>query len=170
MKIAYNLTAQDFVNFQEYYMKKKSPLAGCLQPVIFATLLANVILGLGLYFYQGLTTYTYICLICIFLLGLLLIARGQQKKNLIKAAQQMEKDKPGAFGNMTMEFFEDGVKVQSTTNHKFLEWNEIEKVDSNKNYFFIYSKKGMVYIIPKRSLEYPDDEFSAFLNKYIPKT
>lgn len=169
MNIAYNLTAQDFVNFQEYYIKKKAPIARYMQPVIIATLLCNILIGAWLYFYQGLSTYTYVCLICVLLLGILLIGRGQTKKKMLKAALRMEKDKPGAFGKMTMDFNEKGIDIHSSVNQKFLTWEEVDKHDSNKNYFFIYSKKGMVYIVPKRDIQIPESEFIATLDKYLIK-
>lgn len=169
MKIAYKLTAQDFVSFQEYYMKKKAPLAGCIQPVTIIMLLCNVVIGTVLYFYHGVTTYTYVCLLCILLLGILLIGKGQTKKRLLKTALQMEKDKPGAFGNMTMEFSDKGIEIHSSVSEKFLTWEEVDKSDSNKDYYFIYSKKGMVYIIPKRDISISESEFTDILTKHLNK-
>jgi|GEM_PF-1613249 hypothetical protein len=167
MHIAYTLTAQDFVHFQEYYLKKKAPLVGCLQPAILLILICNIITGVALYFYQGVTTYTYVCLVCVILLGIVLIGKGQAKKKMTKAALKMEKEKPGAFGDMTIDLDEKGMQVHSSTQEKFLSWNEVDHQESNKDYFFIYSKKGMVYIIPKRDIQVSDSEMNELLNQYI---
>ncbi|MDL2223155.1 YcxB family protein [Bacteroidales bacterium OttesenSCG-928-M11] len=169
MKIAYKLTAQDFVSFQEYYMKKKAPISGCLQPSIIIMLLLNIVIGIALYFIHGITTYTYVCLFCVLLLGILLIGKGFAKKRLLKSAIQMEKEKPGAFGNMTMDFSNKGIDVHSSTQEKFLKWEEIDKFDSNKHYYFIYSKKGMVYIIPKRDVSIDENEFTTMLGNHLNK-
>lgn len=166
MQIAYKLTAEDWVHFQEYYTKKKAPLAGCLQPLIAITLIGNVLFGAYLYFQQGVTTYTYVCLVCILLLGFLLIIRGQSKKNMLKAAKQMEKDKPGAFGDMTMNFDKQGVDIKSSTNSKHLNWDEVDSYNSDKTHYYIFSKKGMVYIIPKRDIN-SEEEFRAVLDEFI---
>lgn len=167
MKISYNLTAQDFVSFQEYYIKKKAPIAGCMQPVIVSILGCNILFGIILYFRNGVTTHTYVFLACALLLGLLLILKGQNKRKMLQAAIQMEKDKPGAFGNMTMDFGDKGIDVRSSTQEKFLTWEEVERHDSNKEYIFIYSKKGMAYIIPKRDLQGMDDQLLHILDKYL---
>lgn len=165
MHISYCLTAEDFVNFQEYYMKKKSPIAGCLQPLISTLLVCNILFGIYLYLTQGVTTYTYVTLICILLLGLFLVFRGQGRKNLLKAAKQIEKDKPGAFGNMTMDFSQKGIDIHSSTQNKFLTWGDVDKYEENKDYIFLFSKSGMVYIIPKRDISFSTEEMTAYMQE-----
>ncbi|MDH8702226.1 hypothetical protein M2138_001586 [Dysgonomonadaceae bacterium PH5-43] len=152
MKIAYNLSVADWVNFQEYYQKKKAPITGCLVPAIYILTFLNVIGGAWHYTTYGLSMYSVICLICVGVFIFLGYTRNKAKKNLFATGEAIAEKSPGAFGNITMDFTNEGIDIVTSTNTKSLLWSDVDKFEKNKNYFFIYSKKGYVYIIPTRDI------------------
>ncbi|MCC8146345.1 MAG: YcxB family protein [Bacteroidales bacterium] len=168
MKIAYNLTVADWVNFQEFYRRKKTPLIGCLEPMIYVLTALNVVVGTWHFISYGPSIYTAICLICIGVLLFLIYAQRKSKKNLYSAGQAVADKNPDAFGSMTIDLEESGLHVVSQNNTKDLSWADIDTYDSNKDYFFLYSKKGYVYIIPTKDIS-SETELKAILDQYLSK-
>lgn len=169
MKIAYNLTVEDWVNFQEYYMKKKAPLSGCMTPALTILLVFNIIIGIYMEFIAKTGSYNFVFLICIIVLAYLLYVKTKTRKKLLKSGEEIKEKNPGAFGEMTMDFQQDGIDIHSSTHSKFLTWEEVGSYDDKaKDFFLLYSKKGMVYIIPKRDIE-SEEELQTLFQKCILK-
>ena len=167
MRIAYNLTVEDWVNFQEYYLKKKVPLSSCMTPALTILLIANIIFGIYTVFILKTDNYNFVFLICVLLLASLLYIRIKTRKKLLKSGEELRQKNPSAFDSMNMDFTEKGIDIQSQHSSKSLQWEEINKFESNKDYILIYSAKGMVYIIPKRDLQGKESELEAMLTKYL---
>jgi hypothetical protein len=104
--------------------------------------------------------------VCVAILLYLIYLNSKTKSRLTKAGMDLEKKNPDIFGPMTMNMDEKGIDFQSQNNTKFLPWEEIDKYDSNKEYYFIYSKKGVAYIIPKRNIQESATEMENMLDKY----
>ncbi|MDL2224112.1 YcxB family protein [Bacteroidales bacterium OttesenSCG-928-M06] len=169
MKIAYNLTVEDWVDFQEYYMKKKAPLSGCMTPILTILMICNIIIGIYMEFIAKTGSYNFVFLICIIILGYLLYLKTKTRKKLFKSGEEIKEKNPGAFGEMTMDFQDEGIDIHSKTHSKFLVWEEISSYDNkSKVFFLLYSKKGMVYIIPKRDIE-SETELQAVLENHLSK-
>jgi len=169
MRIAYNLTIEDWVNFQEYYLKKKAPISRFMTPILTILLVCNIIIGIYMEFILKAGSYNYIFFICILILAYLLYLKIKTRKKLLKSGEELRRRNPGAFDSMNMNFTENGIDIQSQTSSKSLQWKEVDKQESNKDYLFIYSKKGMVYIIPKRDLNGNEKELEAILAEYLSK-
>lgn len=167
MHIAYNLTVEDWVNFQEYYLKKKAPLFSYITPILTILLVCNIVLGIYMEFVRETEGYNFVFLICIFVLAGLLYLKIKTRKKLMKSGEELRQKNPGAFDSMEMNFSEEGIAIQSQHNSKSLGWEEIDHYESNKDYVFIYSRKGMVYIIPKRDLNGKKNELEAVLNENL---
>lgn len=169
MKITYNLTVADWVNFQEYYRKHHAPLIGCIEPVIYVLTVLNVIVGTWHFISYGFSVYSVICLVCLGVFIFLLYAKKQSKKNLYEAGQTMAEKNPDAFGLMNMELNEQGIHIASQNQTKKLLWEDIRNYQSNNDYFFLYSKKGNAYILPKRDIA-SATEVQAILDEHLLKT
>lgn len=167
MKIAYKLTPIDWVNFQEYFRKKKAPMYSLMVPILSILLVFNIAFGIYMLITQGWTTYSWIFLFCILLLSYLLYLRSKARQQLEKAAEELNKKSPDIFGPMSMNFQENGLGVQSQKNQKYLSWEEMDKFDQTKDYFYLFSKKGVAYIIPKRDIEKESGELQAILDKHL---
>lgn len=168
MKIAYNLTVNDWINFQEFYRKRKTPLIGCLEPLIYILTALNIIIGTWHFISYGPSIYTGICIICIGVLLFLIYAQKKSKKNLLATGKVVEEKNPDAFGKMEMTFTDKGIEIISQTQSKDLTWDEVSNYDSNKDYFFLYSKKGFAYIIPKKDIP-SEMEVKAILDENLRK-
>ena len=154
MKINYNLTVEDWVNFQEYYRKKKSPLYGCMMPILTVLLACNVVLGFYMVFiHKGENNYDWVFAICIIILAYLLFMQTRVRRKLMKAGKKLREDHPDVFGETSMEFFEEGFEIKTPNHTKFLKWSDMENFYQNKDYVFFFSKTGYAYIVPKRNVE-----------------
>lgn len=154
MKINYHPTIEDWVNFQEYYRKKKSPLYGCLMPILGILLLCNVVFGFYMVFiYKGESNYDWLFGICIIVLAYLLFMQTRIRRKLMKAGAQLAEKHPDVFGETSMEFFEEGFEIKTQNHTKFLKWEDLDNFYQNKDYIFFFSKKGFAYIVPKRDVD-----------------
>lgn len=167
MKISYNLTVEDWVAFQEYYRKKRSPLYGCMMPILTLLLACNVIIGFYMVFiYQGAREYNWLFVICIIILGYLLFLNSRIRRRLTKAGNALKEKNPETFGETSMEFFEEGFEVKTANHRKFLNWEDIEEYDEKRDYIYFFSKKQLVYILPRRDV--PDEpRLMLILNQYL---
>lgn len=167
MKINYTLTVEDWVNFQEYYRKKKSPLYGCMMPLLTVLLACNILFGFYMvFFYKGENTYSWLFLICIILLAYLLFMQTRVRRKLLKAGNKLKEENPDIFGETRLEFFEEGFEIKTPKHTKFLKWDDIENFYQNKEYVFFFSKKGYAYIVPKRDIE-DEPRLQVILTQYL---
>ena len=157
MKLNYTLTVEDWVNFQEYYRKKKSPLYGCMMPILTILLICNIVFGFYMVFiYKGENNYDWLFAICIIFLAYLLFMQTRIRRKLMKAGNKLKEDNSEIFGDTSIEFFEEGMEIKTPNHTKFLKWDDIENYYQNKDYVFFFSKKGYAYIVPKRNEEEPE--------------
>ncbi len=153
MKLSFDLRTDDWVLFQEYFKEKKAPLYKYLTPLLIfsAVMLATMN---GLYIYYQSTSYVTLFSLCLLAIVLyLLYLKGRMKGRLKKTAIDIQSKNPEAFGPREMDFNNRCVEITAGNSHKILAWGELSGYNQNKDYFFLYSQKGMVYIIPKRDLE-----------------
>ncbi len=73
--------------------------------------------------------------------------------NVRKAGLAIQEKNPDAFGPMTLDMNAQGMTIQSQKASKTISWDEMDRFEENNYYFFLYSKKGIVYIVPKRDLD-----------------
>lgn len=169
MKLFFDLKVDDWVSFQEYFKEKKAPLYKYISPLlIFSAVLIVTINAMHLYYQEAsiVTLFSFILLVILFYL---LYLKKQTKKQLRKIALDIQAKTPDAFGPREMDFNERRVEISAGKSHKTLAWGELTRYEENNDYFFLYSQKGMVYIIPKRDLE-KIPEIREMLNEYLPKT
>ncbi len=166
MKFSFNLTVDDWVSFQEYQKGKKTPFYTAIYPLLIVMSIGLVLLNVVYYSYyqtDKIISMTWISLACLLVLLFILNIRRESMKQLKKAGSDIQSKHPEAFGSMTLETNENGLEIQSDQTSKSLAWNEIQGYEENKNYFFLYSKKGVAYIIPKRGMK-DQSEFMNILN------
>ena len=167
MKIAYHLTTTDFVKFQEYMRKQKSPAYRAMVPILGLLGVLNFVFLFCLNVYYSNTSYNWIFGICILLLVFLLYLNAGTKKRLSKMAEELKTKNPDLFGTTDMELNEEGIRIKTLKHEKFLKWDEVGKYDTPKDLFVIFSKKGVAYVIPTRNILLDRAELKATLNKYL---
>lgn len=169
MTIHFNLTVEDWLAFQDYYKGKKAPLYKILMPmlgIIAGILVAINVLYLMHYEASTVTVFSGILLLLIIYLFFL---KKKSDKQLLQAALDMKAKNPDAFGQRDMTFDEKQITIQAANSSKVLPWEEVEQWEENKAYFFIYNAKGVVYIVPKRSIK-DNIAFTDMLNQYFQLT
>ena len=170
MKIAFDLNVDDWVAFQEYYGRKKSPiLYKWMQPLYIILAITLLVMGVWQVIIMGYTKYTMFILVCLAAMLFMLYIRKKAKDKVRQAGLDLEKKHPEAFGPMTMDFEERGIDIQSQKNSKSIAWDELHHYEANKDYYFLFSKKGIIYIVPKRAIEgsKDTDKLKATLDKYL---
>ena len=166
MTIHFNLTIDDWLAFQEYYKGRKAPLYRILMPLLGISAVLLVILNI-LYLMNNpaslMTTLSGIMLLSIFYLFFL---KKRSTKHLRKAALDLKSKHSDAFGQREMSFDEKQITIEAGNSIKELPWEEVDRWEENKEYFFIFNAKGMVYIVPKRSIK-DSVAFTEMLNQHF---
>lgn len=166
MTIHFNLTIDDWLAFQDYYKKRKAPLYRILMPLLGISAALLVILNV-LYLMENkasmVTALSGILLLFIFYLFFL---KRRSHKHLYRAGLELKAKHPDAFGQRDMAFEEEQITIKAENSTKVLPWKEVEQWEENKEYYFIFNAKGMVYIVPKRSIK-DCTAFSDMLNQYF---
>lgn len=164
MKFSYNLTVDDWAAFQQYYRGKKHPFYSAVYPMILS--LSAILLTTNIYYVYlyGFSKLTLISAIVLIILLYVLQIRKKSLETIKNAGLELERKHPEAFGMMNIELNENGIDIKSQQTSKYMTWDEMDKFEENKKYFFLYSKKGMVYIVPKQEI---NDMVSSFRNNLI---
>ncbi len=166
MKILFDLTIDDWIAFQEYYKGKKAPLYKILMPLlgIIAGLLV-ILNAIYLLKYEA-SLVTVISGVFLFLIFYLFFLKNKSKDQLRNMALDLQSRNKDAFGPREMTFDEKQIVIKTDNNSKTLSWKEIVQWEEDKNYFFLYNTKGVVYIIPKRDIN-GCDTFREMLNQFF---
>lgn len=166
MKVTFDLSIEDWMAFQEYYKGKKAPFYKFIMPLLI--ICAVVIIVLNLIYLQDkeaslMTIISFFLLLTIFYLFFL---KKKSKTQLKKVALEIKERNPDAFGPREMVFNENGIDIQATNSHKTLTWEDMDQYEEDKDYYFLFSQKGVVYIIPKRDIHTAD--FQSVIDQYLP--
>lgn len=167
MKISFDLKIDDWMAFQEYYRSKKAPYMKALTPLLFITAVVLIIINAIYLSYQKVSIVTVAsCFILVTILYLFFMKK-KSKDSLRKMGMEMQSKNPEAFGLREMSFDEKGIEIKTSSSSKSLSWEEMERYDENKDYFFLYSKKGIAYIIPKQNINTEIIDIEQLLNEHI---
>ena len=168
MKLAFDLHTADWVAVQKYFKDKKNPSWRMPLFVICAAIL--IILNI-LYLLNnepswmtGVSAIVILCLVYIWYL------RAHSIKQLDKMAQEIQTKNPEAFGRREMELNDAGISITAHGASKSLAWDEMSSFEDAKDYFILFSKKGVVYIVPKRAIEDVDAFCEMLQHRFFPET
>ena len=154
MKFSFNLNVDDWVAFQQYHRRKKIPFYGMIYPTLIVLCIVLAFLCVRQYLLiKVMTTMIWVNGACLLTLLYVLYIRKKSLDNVKKAGLAIQEKNPEAFGAMTMEVTAQGLTIQSPKASKVVAWEEMGKFEENAKYFFLYSKKGVVYIVPKREID-----------------
>ena len=165
MTIHFDLTIEDWVNFQEHFKEKKAPLYKYLMPMLGITAVLLICLNVMYLIYNPpslvtlLSSMFFLFIICLF------IMKKRSVKVLHKAATNLKEKNSNAFGDRKMVFDSEQITILTGEGKEtILLWKDIEQWDENKAYFYIYNTKGFAYIVPKRAIE-NESAFVEVLNQ-----
>lgn len=167
MTFSFNLKVNDWVAFQQYHRGRKTPFYNLVYPLIIAMCIALAVICIGYYIhFRTVSTVIWVSGACFLTLLYILYIRKKSLDNVRKAGLEIEKKNPEAFGLMSLNMDSSGMTILSRKASKTILWKEMDRFEENKYYFFLYSKKGVVYIIPKREME-DQSAFRSELTNYI---
>ncbi|WP_342506970.1 YcxB family protein [Sporosarcina sp. FSL K6-2383] len=159
MNIHYELTEEDYINFNLYHIKhskigKRSLLLQRIaSPFIFI---------IGAYFYSVIGNLPFLPLfITFFIISALwviyypkyfygLIARNAKK--MIKEGKNDD-----LLGNHQLQMSDDGLVDTTANKETKMTWSAITSVKEDDGYFFFYNSSVSAYILPKRELDHVDE-------------
>ncbi|MDR1121552.1 MAG: YcxB family protein [Dysgonamonadaceae bacterium] len=147
--IRFELSINDWIAFQEYYRSKKAPIYKFLMPALFISALLLIGLNVMYLHRHEASWFTITSGILLLFISYLFFLKGRSRSQWRKAALKMQAKYPDAFGPREMTFDDDGITIQTANNSKILSWKAIDRQEENKDYNFIFTQNGTVYIIPK---------------------
>ena len=167
MTISFNLKVDDWVAFQQYHRGQKIPFYNIIYPaiIVLCLFLAGICIGYCIY-YRTNSSVVWVSAACFLTLLYILYLRKKSLAHIREIGLELEKKNPDAFGLISMNIDQDGITVLSRKISKTIPWKEMDRLKENKSYFFLYSKKGVVYIVPKREIK-DQSEFRRELTNYI---
>ena len=174
MKLNFELTTEDFVKWQEYYMKNHGPFFARHMKWIFLVLMAAIFFGQILPDFQNnsleFIDWRRIMPMGIFLvLGIYFFFRFR-KGGLYKGAmEKLIKNNPQLIGEREMEFFDETFRITLPDEVAEIRYEGVYKWESNDEYDYIFKSKNLAFIIPRRifanEMEY--QEFVDFLGSRL---
>lgn len=154
MKINYELTEEDYLNFNLFHAKNSKATRKALNaqrflsPLIFLTM-AFIFSGVG----NIPLLYPVIIFSLISILWIVFYPKYFYSHILRHTKKMLEEGKnDGLFGKGTMILSDEGI-VDSTFNGETkVNWAGIKKIEEDNDYFFIYNSAVAAYILPKGML------------------
>ncbi|MDR1719440.1 MAG: YcxB family protein [Dysgonamonadaceae bacterium] len=155
MEILFDLTVDDWFIFQQYFRGKSSPVYKLIFPMIITlSLLLLVLTAIQLACY-GFHKILWLSVVTFLILLYILYIRKRSMNAIRKKGRSIQEEYPDSFGRKVMKLDKNGFSIATETATKQCAWCEMLEFEETKRYFYLYSNKGVVYIIPKRNVEDP---------------
>lgn len=167
MNLSFDLDTEDWVAFQKWYRMKRMPLFKWMGALMVSCVILLVLLNILLIIFKGFSALSWISALILLILGYLLFLRSKSDRKLVEAGNRLKEKNPQAFGKLDMFFDEEGFTVTSLYHTKRIKWEEMDKNEENKDYCFLFSKKGLVYIIPKSKAGKDLKDFYTLLDEHL---
>ena len=159
MEIYYELTEEDYINFNLYHIKHSKMGKRALTLQRFLSPLLFIIVA---YLYAVIGDLPFLPLfITFFVMSILWIIfypkyfYGLIARNAKKMIKEGKND--GLLGNHQLKFMEDGLVDTSANKETKVTWAGITSIQEDDGYIFLYNSSVSAYILPKRELDHVDD-------------
>ena len=154
MKTTFNLTKEDYWNFNKYDLFNNPKIRRYLLVLIIIMVVVNIIKDLPITLEIGFVVIEIILGYFIFIYIL-----KKQTMSFINSNKEL-------LCEHTIEISEEGIKETTEEEKEFDYWKEIKSVKENKDYIFIFIDTDMFHIIPKRAFK-DMSESKKFYNSSI---
>lgn len=171
MEINYELTEQDFLNFNIHHaenspsIKKSIFLQRCSGPAIFIIMpfFATKQTGIPLW-------YWLIIFYTISIVWFVLYPRyinGHISRRTLKMLREGKNQ--NIFGDRSIKLTAEGISEVGSSTEGKISWKSIEGIEETKDYIFIYTSSISAHIIPIRAFKDSEikEEFKRELDKYM---
>lgn len=158
IEIYYNLTEEDYINFNLYHIKNSETGKRALALQRFLTPLFFIIIS---YIYSLISEMPFLPLFITFLVTSILWVIFYPKYFyglIVRNAKKMIKEgkNDGLLGNHQLKLTEEGLVDTSLNKETKVTWPGITSIRENDGYFFLYNSSVSAYILPKRELNHVD--------------
>lgn len=168
MEISYNLTEDDYINFNLYHMNNSKTgiralrLQRFLFPVFFIALSSfmAIILDISLIF---MLVYSLL-----FSIIWIIFYPKYFNRTIVKNVRKMlrEGDNKGILGDQHMSLKDEGIVVTTKTGETKVNWAGINILKEDENNFYLYVGAMNAYLIPKRQITV-SNELRTYVNSKI---
>ncbi|KZR58940.1 YcxB family protein [Pseudobacillus badius] len=158
MKLSYELTKEDYLAFNLYYIKNSAAITKSLFAQRFFPPIAFLVLP---FIFTGITGEFLVGLSVVFMLTAVAWMMFYPRyfywhvKNGVNKALNEGKNE-NLIGEHTFTLHEDGFIEKNKVEERKVSWSGIEKVAENEEYYFLFFSSMSAYILPKRA--FADEE------------
>lgn len=169
MKIDFQLTEQDYIDFNVYHMENSKTIK---KSVFIQRYIISLIFLIAPFVFYNFADIPFSISMAIFgIIYVIWIAFYPQylKKSVAKRISKMleEGNNSDFLGSHSISLTEEGLEESSRLGETKKSWSAIERIDITEAHIFIYASAVSAYIIPTRAFENMKqiDEFIDMLNK-----
>lgn len=169
MEIKYNLTEEDYLNFNVFHMKNSKSANKALT---IQRILSPICFLVFSYFFSIISDVPFLLSFSIFLVLSILWFVFYPKyfySHVIRHVKKMIKEgkNDGLLGEHTFIMSEDGIVDTTTNGETKVTWPGIKDFKEDHNYFYLYNTSVSAYILPKREIKNVDELKNYLQSKII---
>lgn len=171
MEVKYNLTKQDYIDFNIYHVKNSNTIKKSLLIQRYAIPLIFII---SIFLFTILTDIPFLYLFTIFFIVSVLWIAFYPKYFVSDAMKRISKmldesSNKDLLGKHNTIINEEGLTEKSENGENKINWNGVLRIVSTENHFFIYISSISAFIVPKRSFNSQSDQktFYNFVKSMI---
>lgn len=149
MTIEFDLDIEDWLAFQEFHLSNNKKLKQWKVISMLAVPLASAIIILTNKWFDT----TFMIVLVIVSIAHVLYVHKTFTSRYLKRAKKMLKDNTGIIGRQTFQFTEEFILMSKLNTETKTNWNGINEILENENYYFLFVSSISAFIIPKRKIE-----------------
>ena len=154
LKIDYNLTEEDYLNFNLYHAKNSKTVAKSL---LIQRFLSPIIFLIAAFIFSWIDDVSLVgSLITFSIIGILWIVYYPKYfyRLIIRNSKKMFKEgkNDGLLGEHCMMLSDEGIVDANPNGETKVKWAGIKRFEEDDKYLYIYNSAVSAYIIPKRAL------------------
>ncbi|GEK91235.1 YcxB family protein [Alkalibacterium kapii] len=171
MKLEYELTEEDYLNFNIYHsrkspsIKKKIFIQRIMGPIIFMITPFVVTNFSDIPLWYWLTIFIFMSIV--WFIYYPKYVNWELKKGVEKMLE--EGNNENLFDRKSLTITEEGLREVSSIGSSNVSWDKINSVDETKEYIYVYISSLSAHIIPKRAFNDPNEQ-KNFLNELMKQT
>ena len=174
MKLEYSVQLEDIIAFNNHHMEATPSIRRKLAVMRFVWAFAPLAAIWAITFFEGMDpskamwviTFVGVCISSPIFLFQPFYLRWMNNRQVRKAYED-EKNR-SLLGDREIKVTSNGLAEKTASGENQSEYAQINRIDSDDNYTFIYAAKSKVHIIPKKSVK--EGDYDAFVSELKKKT
>ncbi len=171
MELTYELIKDDYLAFNQHYIKHSKTVQRSLLIQRFLTPIIVLLVPFALSWITGEFLTGFFVILLILSLVWIVFSPKYFDHSIKKQMQKMlnEENNENMLGLHTFITNEDGFIEKNKIEERKASWSSIKKVDEDDEYFFLYVSAMGAYIVPKRAFSDKDsqEEFEKMIARIL---